>query len=67
MEQYNAKNGDTWDIIAYKLYGDEFKSSAIIEVNPRLAHIIVFKGGEKINLPDMTETSAPNTLAPWRR
>lgn len=67
MEIYKAKTGDMWDGIAYKLYGDEKKSTDIMAVNPRLVDIIVFKGGEKINLPDNVASVDNSTLAPWRR
>lgn len=56
-----------WDSIAYRMYGDEKKSTDLMAVNPRLVDIIVFKGGEKILLPDSVVSADNSTLAPWRR
>ena len=66
-KQYSARAGDTWDLIAYKLYDNEMRSSDIIAKNPRLAHVLIFEGGERINLPDAEEITDNSTLAPWRR
>lgn len=67
MKQYKPKAGEMYDSIAFKLYGNEMKSTDIIAVNPRLADVIVFTGKETINLPDNVETADNSTLAPWRR
>ena len=67
MQKYRTKNGEMWDSIAYKLYGDEKKATDIIAVNPRLADYVVFTGKEIINLPDNVEHIDTSTLAPWRR
>jgi hypothetical protein len=67
MKVYYPRSGETWDMIAYKLFGNEFKSTDIIAVNPRLANILVFTGDEHILIPDNVETKDRSTLAPWRR
>ena len=67
MAKYTARAGDTWDLIAFNLYGNEMKSTDIIAKNPRMTHILMFEGGEKINLPETIETAKSSTLAPWRR
>ena len=67
MKEYTARTGEMWDSIAYNLFGDEKKATDIMASNPRLTDIIVFKGGEKINIPEDIETADNSTLAPWRR
>ena len=67
MNKYTAKAGETWDLIAFNLYGNEMKASEIIAENPRLTKIIIFEGGEVLNLPENVETADTSTLAPWRR
>jgi phage tail protein X len=67
MEQYTARAGETWDLIAYRLYGNEMAATDIIALNPRLADILIFEGGERLNLPEKVETTDTSTLAPWRR
>lgn len=67
MKKYRPRNGEMWDSIAYKFYGDEKKATDIIAVNPLLADYVMFTGKEVINLPDNVETIDTSTLAPWRR
>ena len=67
MATYKAKTGETWDLIAYRLYGNEMAATDIIALNPRLTDVIIFEGGEKLNLPEKVETTDTSTLAPWRR
>lgn len=67
MKKYTAKTGDMWDLIAFNLYGDEKKSTELMAANPRLTDIIMFDGGEVLNIPETIETADNSTLAPWRR
>lgn len=50
---YVAKQGDTWDLIAYKVYGDEYFYSLLIEANLQYIDTVVFEGGEKLEVPDI--------------
>lgn len=64
---HTATAGDTWDTIAYSAYLQERLASLIIKANPRLCHMIVFEGGEKIKVPIVSTVETPLTLPPWRR
>lgn len=62
---YTTIQGDTWDLIAYKLYGSEKYMKNLIEANWPLLEVLVFSSGTVINVPDIPEDS--NTDAPfWR-
>ena len=53
MNSYTAIQGDTWDLIAYRVWGSEYLLPRLLEVNPNFRDIIVFSGGEKLNVPEV--------------
>ena len=62
---YTTIQGDTWDLIAYKLYGSEKYMKNLIEANWPLLEVLVFSSCTVINVPDVPEGS--DTDAPfWR-
>lgn len=63
---YTTIQGDTWDMIAYKVYGKEACMAKLIEANDDLTHIAVFSSGVKIVCPP-PEPQASKILPPWRR
>lgn len=50
--QYTAAFGDTWDTISFKAYGDEMLFPEIIAANRGLETIILFLGGESVEIPE---------------
>ena len=50
--QYTATFGDTWDTIAFKAYGDEMLFPEIIAANRGMESILVFTGGESVEIPE---------------
>lgn len=48
---YQTIQGDTWDMIAYKVYGDEMLLYRLIDYNPDYAHIHIFDSGYYIEVP----------------
>lgn len=54
---YTTIQGDTWDLIAYKLYGSEKYMKNLIEANWPLLEVLVFSSGTVINAPDIPEDS----------
>ena len=64
-KQYSTKANDTFDKIAFELYGDEMIASYIIEANPEHANTIVFGEGVKLNLPKL-EIVEKSTLPKWK-
>ena len=41
-DTYTSIQGDTWDMIAYKVYGKESAMVQMIEANNDLVHIAIF-------------------------
>ena len=62
---YTTIQGDTWDSIAYKLYGDEKYMKNLIEANWPLLEILVFSSGTVITVPDLPEET-DDDLPFWR-
>lgn len=66
MRKYTTVLGDTWDLIAYKLYGSEHLMSVLIEANPQLWETVLFSADLVIEVPEVT-TAATTSLPPWKR
>ena len=67
VEYYVAHQSDTYDLIAYDLYEDEFRASDIVALNPEHAATVVFEGGEVLKVPVYEDDPAGDGAAPWRR
>jgi len=62
---YIATAGETWDIVALKVWGDEKLCHLLMEANPHLLDKAIFEGGEELVIPQIPEpTKTPP--APWR-
>lgn len=56
MSTYVTSQGDTWDLIAYKVLGAERYMKDIIEANLPLSDTLVFSTGTELVIPDIPET-----------
>lgn len=77
-EVYQCTAGETFDSIALELYGDEKYACELLNANPDLCMIPIFKGGEYLDIPvvevseqedeedEADETSAMPAAAPWK-
>lgn len=65
---YITSEGDRWDSIADKAYGDVTKMDKIIDANPDLALVAEFRDGVTITLPIIPESETQTSnLPPWKR
>lgn len=64
-KQYSTKLNDTFDLIAFNLYGDEKVASYLIAANPQYANVLTFEEGVLLTLPklELLETSS---LPRWK-
>lgn len=62
---YTTIQGDTWDSIAYKLFGDESYMKDLIEANWDYVDVLVFSGNTVLTVPDISE-EADEDLPFWR-
>lgn len=63
---YPTVQGDTWDAIAFKVYGDSAYMVDLIRANPAHIGIAVFSAGVELVCPDVA-TPVAQTLPPWKR
>lgn len=52
---YTTTQGDTWDLIAYKLYGEEKYMKYLIEANWQMLDVLIFSSGTVLTVPDIQE------------
>lgn len=69
MTEYVTKQGDTWDAIAKRLYGDERFLDVLIRANINHRKTVVFSYGKRLAVPEInTQSSAYElNLPPWKR
>lgn len=65
--EYTAQGGDTFDSIALAAYNEERMATTIIAANPDLSDLLIFEGGESVQIPIVEKVQTPDTLPPWRR
>lgn len=62
---YTTIQGDTWDSIAYKLFGAEKYMKNLIETNQELLEILIFSSGITINVPEIPKEETEDAPI-WR-
>lgn len=68
--EYLVKDGDRWDSIAFKAYGDATQVSGIIEANKAVIISAVLVAGTKILIPILEDGDIiidSELLPPWKR
>lgn len=66
MTRYVTALGDTWDIVAYKMYGNERQMSVLIEANPEYRETVIFPADVTLRIPDVAAATS-TVLPPWKR
>ena len=69
MRKYRTIQGDTWDLIAYRVYkeyGGENLLDILMDYNPEYIDYVVFPAGIVLNVPEITVPVIEN-LPPWKR
>ena len=67
MTTYTTVQGDTWDLIAYRVYGTSNAMSQLMEANPKHLKVGVFSAGVVLNTPVIDTTQMNEELPPWLR
>lgn len=63
---YKTIQGDTWDGIAVKVYGDEKYMNELLEANQAHREIIIFPANVSLSLPNI-QTQIATILPPWKK
>ncbi len=62
---YVTKSGDTWDVIAKKVYGSEYHADALMAANHDHIETFLFSAGVELNTPALPE-ERNGLLPPWK-
>lgn len=67
--EYLTIEGDRWDTIAFKAYGDASLYPGIQSANPFIPLIDTFEGGVRIQVPILEDIQSTDLslLPPWKR
>lgn len=66
MQTYTTVQGDTFDSIAYDLYGSEKYMRFLAEANWPHLDILIFPSGVVLNVPDIPD-DIPENVPFWRK
>jgi len=64
---YTTTQGDAWDSIAFRLWGDERLMIELIRANREHAGVVIFSAGVVLIVPDLPEVKPAASLPPWRK
>lgn len=64
---YTTIQGDKWDSIAYKVYGDTKFTDVLIEANIEHRDIFIFSAGVVLDIPEVETRITSDDLPPWKR
>ena len=62
---YVTKSGDTWDMIAKEVYGDELRADVLMKANRNHIETFIFESGVGLATPDLVE-ERDGSLPPWK-
>lgn len=68
MQTYTTVQGDTWDIIARSIYGDELKATHLMQErkNITLLDYQIFPAGIEVAVPDVYDDLPEEDIPEWR-
>ena len=66
--QYQTILGDTWDIIAKKVYGNELYADKLMKANRKYLNEFIFSAGITLECPEIESDAAklPEAYPEWR-
>lgn len=67
---YTTQEGDRWDRLAYRFYGDPFRYEPMIVANPHVPIVPVLPSGLTLAVPVLAKsdsTPSVESLPPWKR
>lgn len=69
MTTIKTISGDTWDIIAKRVYDNEMLMNVLINANIEHRKTVVFRAGVVLNVPEVDTTALENDsdLPIWKR
>lgn len=62
---YKTAQGDTWDSLAFDIYGSEKLMHILIEANPKHIDTLIFGVGVELIIPQTPPSTINQLKAPW--
>jgi phage tail protein X len=65
-----TREGERWDTLAYRYYGDPYRYEPIIAANPQVPILPILPSGWVLQVPVLERAPAPvddASLPPWKR
>ena len=59
--------GERWDQLAWKYYGNALEYERIVAANPQVPITATLQGGLRLSIPVIEETQIVEDLPPWKR
>jgi phage tail protein X len=53
FKEYSTVSGDQWDLISYKVYGNEYYIDQLVEYNIDHIRTVFFDAGIRLKVPDI--------------
>lgn len=66
MNTYTTVQGDTWDMISYKVYGSSKYIGLLMKSNYDLVDIFIFSAGVEVKTPELQESELDD-IPEWRK
>ena len=66
QHKYTTVQGDTWDIVSYKVYNDEHHVDLLMKANTPHIHTVIFPANITLDIPAVVIKESSN-LPPWKR
>lgn len=63
---YTTKQGDAWDLIAYRVYGSEAYTGWLMQNNFAHLDTMIFGAGVVLQTPELPAEQQTSDLPPWR-
>ena len=69
MQTVKTIQGDTWDAIALRVYGNVLRAQDLMAAreNVRLLDYQIFPGGVTVATPEIEEGTATDDMTEWRK
>lgn len=67
---HRTQDGDRWDLIAYKYYGDATLVQPLFEMNPEVPRYATLPGNIELKIPQIVipEVTVPSATLPlWKK
>lgn len=66
-DNYTTSQGDTWDLISYKIWNTEKYMWDLMKENSEYMDTAVFSAGKVLKVPDIKLDTSAKNLPPWKR